>query len=100
MGLSPADVAKLAWRLPAVLARDSAERLQLATAVLEETLGVAPEEVLDMIGGNAPGWLLSSTDTLRDRTAALAEVGSGGVAVAVACTTALTLCLLCFATSN
>ena len=73
-GFLPADVAALAWCQPELLATNAVRRLQRAAAVLEQELGLAPEDVVGLVASRKPGWLTSSEDTLRSRAAALAEV--------------------------
>jgi hypothetical protein len=83
LGCSPAAVAKLLWSLPTLFAKaDSVAQLEQAADVLHDELGLAPETVLELVASKAPRWLTSNQDTLRQRAAALAEVGAQHVAAA------------------
>jgi hypothetical protein len=83
LGCSPAAVAKLLWRSSALFTRaDYVAQLEQAADVLHDELGLAPETVLELVATKAPSWLTSSQDTLRQRAAALAEVGAPRLAAA------------------
>jgi hypothetical protein len=84
LGCSSAAVAKLLWYLPSLLCSNpnSVAQLEQAADVLHDELGLAPEAVLELVATQAPSWTNSSSDTLRRRAAALAEVGAPQLAAA------------------
>ena len=73
---TPADVAALAWARAELLLTDSAARVARAAAVLRQELGLTAAEVVSLVVKGKPAWVGSSENTLRERAAALAEVGA------------------------
>ena len=76
VGFTPAQVAALAWQQPELLRTDSAAKVARAAAVLRQELGLTTAEVVSLVARRKPGWVISSSDTLRERAAVLAEVGA------------------------
>ena len=74
LGLTPAEVAALAWRLPELLLTDTAARVASKAAVLQQELGLPAAEVVGLVTKGKPSWLTSSVTTLRERALALAGV--------------------------
>ena len=94
VGFTPAQVAALAWQQPELLRTDSAAKVAKAAAVLQQELGLTAAEVVSLVASRKPRWLTNSSGTLRERAAALAEVGAGAPLASVG------LLALCFQTNN
>ena len=87
-GHSPAGVAALAWRQPALLWMDGAAKVSQMSAVLQQELGLTAAQLDSLLARRPPRWLAGSRDTVTERVAALAEVrrcAPLGHAFAIAC---------------